>query len=591
MGMIVRSTILLVALLAWSIGLAQVERTVDGRKFYVHEVQAGQTLYAISRSYAVPVTALMAANPGVETGLSIGQELLVPVDAIVKKEARNAPVLMQDGELKHTVAKRETLFGIAKQYGVEINALLERNPILNSGVQPGMEVIIPVEALAGRPGAITRPAGVASGRQHVVQAGETLYALGKRYGVAPEAIQHANGGLPEGLKAGMTVLIPSGTGGEVSPVRADTLMPLRKSTIGLLLPFAIARNDSMLAAARTGETPRYYEPTRIASQFYAGARMALDSLERSGLNAEVVVVDVGDDPKTWNAALRSPELARVDLYLGPFHRSAIEQLARVSTRAHIVCPVPQSAKLILGHPGVSKVTPTRSDLIKHSARYVAQRHAQDNIILFKPEIPGEKEQQDLMARSLQEALNTRTTKLRDTVLVVRSGVRDLGDLPAKLDPARLNVIVSANEDVEFVTSLVGKLKPLAAKYRIALVGMEKWQHIASVDIQDLDVLGFLFAAGSFADPTDVRLQAFSDAFRERYKAEVDEYALLGFDVTYYYVKALMTLGPGFTEHFDRVYYEPLSTGFRMTRTGPENGFRNEYAVMLQQKDLQLVKAP
>jgi hypothetical protein len=36
--------------------------------------------------------------------------------------------------------------------------------------------------------------------------------------------------------------------------------------------------------------------------------------------------------------------------------------------------------------------------------------------------------------------------------------------------------------------------------------------------------------------------------------------------------------------------DALHMGFRMTRTGPENGYRNEYAVMLKQEDLRLVRA-
>jgi hypothetical protein len=36
---------------------------------------------------------------------------------------------------------------------------------------------------------------------------------------------------------------------------------------------------------------------------------------------------------------------------------------------------------------------------------------------------------------------------------------------------------------------------------------------------------------------------------------------------------------------------PLHMGFRMSRTGPENGYRNEYAIMLKQQDLTLVQAP
>ncbi|HRH38706.1 MAG TPA: hypothetical protein PK760_10195, partial [Flavobacteriales bacterium] len=72
---------------------------------------------------------------------------------------------------------------------------------------------------------------------------------------------------------------------------------------------------------------------------------------------------------------------------------------------------------------------------------------------------------------------------------------------------------------------------------------------------------------------------------------VDEYALLGFDVTYYYVSALMEQGPRFMQGSMLPANDLLHMGFRLGRTGPENGFRNEHAIMLQQKDLQLVKAP
>jgi hypothetical protein len=42
--------------------LAQEVRVVDGRKYIVHTVQQGQTLYAISRHYAVPVDAITTAR-------------------------------------------------------------------------------------------------------------------------------------------------------------------------------------------------------------------------------------------------------------------------------------------------------------------------------------------------------------------------------------------------------------------------------------------------------------------------------------------------------------------------------------------------
>ena len=375
------------------------------------------------------------------------------------------------------------------------------------------------------------------------------------------------------------------------PSTADPNAASQRYTVAFLLPFAADRNDSALARTEGDVEPKYYEPTRIAVQFYNGARLALDSLERCGLNADISVLDMGDDPKTWASVTKRTELQDVDLFIGPFHRTAIEQLARVNMHAHIVCPVPQSNKVILGMPTVSKVTPTRTDLLNYTARYVALKHAHDNIILARPDISADKDAQDQARTALNEALLSRSDRLRDTVLIARPGRKDLGDLAGKLDVSKLNVIVAPSEDVEFVTTLVGKLKPLAAKYRILLVGLERWTTFGSVAATDLDLLGFTFAAGSFTDLMVPATKAFVQTYRDAYKTDVDEYGLLGFDVTMYYVKALMTQGTDFADHFDQVRTEPLHMGFRMTRTGPENGFRNEHAIMLQQKDLQLVKAP
>jgi len=574
-------------------GQAQETRTVDGRKYIVHAVQAGQTLYAISRTYAVPVDALLAANPGVAHGLSIGEELLVPKDAVVRKEAKTAPSLSTDGILRHTVAKKETIYGIARRYDVDVNDLLQRNPEMNSGLRPGMVIIVPVDKVTGQSEVLMRPAVPVNSVLHVVKPGETLYALGQLYGVTPEAIQAANGGLPEGLKAGASVRIPLAPGTALPiPIPADSLTRRQVYQVGMLLPFSIARNDSTLQATTLAtEGPRYYEPTRIAAQFYGGALLALDSLRAIGLNADVTVLDLGDDARSWNAAMKRPEIAGMDLFIGPFHRTAIEQLSRLNAHAHIVCPVPQTNKVILGQPAVSKVTPTRSDLLKHAARYVALRHARDNVILLRPDIAGEREMQEQMAAALQEALSAQPNRLRDSVVVARPGRRDLGDLQGKLSATQLNVIVAPSEDVELVTTLVGKLKPLAEKYRIVLVGMETWLDLGSVAASDLDLLGYTFAASTFTDLADPRVERFVTAFRERYRTDADEYAFLGFDVTFYFLTALFTQGTGFADHFDQVRTEPLHMGFRMSRTGPENGFRNEHAIMVHQRELQLHRAP
>ncbi|MFZ1331554.1 MAG: LysM peptidoglycan-binding domain-containing protein [Flavobacteriales bacterium] len=588
-------TVLFCMLMLAAVSRAQETRTVNGRAYFVHKVTAGQTLYAISTSYAIPIDAIIASNPGSENGLSIDSELLLPKDAIIRKDAKNAPDLKANGEMLHTIAKKETLFGIAKKYGVDINELMSRNPQVNSGIRPGMDIVIPVVNYQGSSEAASRPASPLNTIAHLVQPGETVFALGKRFNVTVDAIKEVNGGLPAGLKAGDTVYIPvePGTGkpfsNKVDPDSSAIAPDLQQYKITFLLPFSIGKNDSVLAAVNSEGW--YYEPSRIAAQFYAGAKLALDSLQKIGLNAEVVVKDMGDEQDTWTAVLRDPDIARTDLFIGPFHRTAIEQLARIATRSHIVCPVPQSVRMILGNPIVSKITPTNTDMVRHAARYVAQRHSRDNVILVRADVKADKSLQDQMQSALQQALDSQPSKLRDSVLVVNSVKPDLKKLLPKLVEAKLNVIVAPFNDVEFSTALVGFLKQQTTKFRILVVGMESWLQNESIAASDLDQLGFLFASGSFADPADEKLNAFTRKFRDTFHTDVDDYAMMGFDATIFYGMALMTQGRSFPAHFGRVHTEPLFAGFRMTSTGPENGFRNEYAIMLQQKGLELIKAP
>ena len=75
---------LLVLLTFVSFGLvAQPENAttevVNGKKYYVHIVQDGNTLYGIKNLYATSVEDIIKQNPGTEKGLVEGQKLLIPI--------------------------------------------------------------------------------------------------------------------------------------------------------------------------------------------------------------------------------------------------------------------------------------------------------------------------------------------------------------------------------------------------------------------------------------------------------------------------------------------------------------------------------
>jgi len=106
-----------------------------------HKVKTGETLYGLSKKYNVSVSALQQNNTEqLKKGLQIGQTLTIPPNGTVIEKPMSVPKNML---VKHTVKPKETLYGLAKYYGVtiaEIEAFNEKS--LRKGLQIGQVILI-----------------------------------------------------------------------------------------------------------------------------------------------------------------------------------------------------------------------------------------------------------------------------------------------------------------------------------------------------------------------------------------------------------------------------------------------------------------
>lgn len=93
--------------------------TIDGKKYVLYEVEAGETLYSISRKYKVLIDDVKEANPELQQGLKAGQIIKIPY---------NKPEEVQGSKPKvHVVQQGETLYGISRKYGISLDDLKKWN--------------------------------------------------------------------------------------------------------------------------------------------------------------------------------------------------------------------------------------------------------------------------------------------------------------------------------------------------------------------------------------------------------------------------------------------------------------------------------
>ncbi|MDE0559602.1 LysM peptidoglycan-binding domain-containing protein [Algoriphagus sp. NF] len=113
-----------------------------GKSFIVHQVEAKETLFAISRRYQTPVGEIVKSNESLKSGLKAGQEIFVP---FIGEESVPA------GSDLHKVASGETLYSISKKYNVSIDELKTWNSLRGNDLSVGQALIIKGQAETPKP--------------------------------------------------------------------------------------------------------------------------------------------------------------------------------------------------------------------------------------------------------------------------------------------------------------------------------------------------------------------------------------------------------------------------------------------------------
>jgi LysM repeat protein len=115
--------------------------TIQGRVFIIHQIDEHETLYGISKRYGVSIASILEVNPTADRGLEIGQLLKVPYIPKTRK-------VTDEGTI-HKVAPKETLFSISRLYNVTVDELKAWNNLKDNGLSTGQELIVKKRANQG----------------------------------------------------------------------------------------------------------------------------------------------------------------------------------------------------------------------------------------------------------------------------------------------------------------------------------------------------------------------------------------------------------------------------------------------------------
>ncbi len=553
-----------------------------GKKYIVHYAQAGNTLWGLHTTYNVAVNDIVSANPGIDKGVQEGYKYLIPVGL---DGAKNPDGTQQ---IVHTVAKGETLFGLSKKYNVSSEELTKLNPSIASGLKPGQELTIPVKA--NTPITINNPTTNTNNTvtttvtfsdslvTHVVKPSETLYTISKRFMVPVAELQKLNNLKSTKINEGDVLKIPLRKENvkqvevrqvqEIEPPRVDEELLFKKKAnykIAVLLPFDLNSK---------GQT----QLNTLATEVYMGMQLAIDSLNKEGVTAEVRFIDFPLDSLAIAAYLKKPEMQKLDLVIGPLLPQSVDQVAKWCKlqQVRMICPAAINSAILKGNPFVYAAVSSEITQMKALAVYTLDQFAKDQIVLVNTGVAKDKDLYDAYRNRFMEL-----SPQKGNVKLIEIKVADLAGYIRKNGNT---VFVVPTRDkgaaIKFVQA-VHKNNAKAGDGTITILGTKDWAGFDDISGYYKTKYAISWSTASDLNYTLPATKQLLYLYRTAYKADMNKFGAQGFDVMYYFLKTLL---------MEEKVKEQVINAFNLEKVATGSGYENKQCFIVKHVDYELVRA-
>lgn len=153
-----------------------------GAKYYI--VKTGDSLWSISKRFGITVDELKKANNLKSNLLSVGQNLIIPG-------------LTSDATDEYIVKKGDTLYGIARKFGLTVTELKKLNNLISNSLSIGD--VLKVSKLTSN---------IDGDNTYIVKKGDSLYSIAQKYKTDVDTLKKLNNLTSNNLSINQILKIP-----------------------------------------------------------------------------------------------------------------------------------------------------------------------------------------------------------------------------------------------------------------------------------------------------------------------------------------------------------------------------------------------
>lgn len=501
---------------------------VDG--IIYHEIIAKETLYSILQKYNVTKEQMNQLNPFlVSDGLKLGQVVKIPIDIDAQKNLERA-----ENYQPYLVKPKETKYSISREYGISVAQLEELNPKIKiNGLQIDDVILVPKNA-SNNLGAYS---------EHKVENKETFYGLTKRFNISKEELLAANPDLKDGVKEGMLLKIPNKVTINTD-LLDDTIVVGTKINVAMMLPF------------RTKLDTLNFEKDRllhIATDFYFGALLAIDSLKNQGLSLDVKVYDTENNEVVSQRISNKTDFDNNDVVIGPMYFNNVRAVAKNlhTKKPLIISPLSARDHSVILNNNLVQEVPTQEHMALEMLQFIKSNYINQKIIVIVDD-----QSKTNFSSWIKEIESLDSLKNVTIIKPIKGYIKP--DIFKKSLGQNIEnwVLLFGSSDV-FVADVVNNLGVLPEANKITLFAFDKGKSFDKIDNNFLARVNFHFPSTTYYDDKSIDFQNFTQRYEKVYATYPSEFAMNGFDVTYDILMRLATgtnlIGQGVSQRLSSKY--------------------------------------
>ncbi len=385
---------------------------------------------------------------------------------------------------------------------------------------------------------------------------ETLYSISKQFGLTVDELVNANPVLRDKtLKKNMEICIPYSTQEKDAMQPQPTVIMPDEVKIAVFLPFGLNKS------VKTKEACTMVD-------FYEGFLLSVQDMKKKGIATTIYSYDETDVDKV----LQRPEMKELDIIIGPKEISNISLLTRFcqSNKAVLVVPFSSQDYIVNNAPHVFQVNTKLDNRYDRVFEEFSRLYRNFNIVFVAM---GDEDNEMSKAVQMRRYLDKQGITYKNII------VDELTPDSKVLLPNKQNVVIPLSSTQKGFEQICAKLEvlPISAE-RITLYGYTDWQAFASKYKTKFATYHCTYFTAFYHNPDASQVVNFNNRFHNQFSRDqfntYPRYGMLGYDVGTYFIQNFYEQGNKFFDKITSLRSKAMQNPMRFVKKNSTSGYIN-----------------